>query len=102
MCFVHVLLNALDMAERGWTAQIVLEGRSPELVAQLQRQDNAFHALWTRAQQGGLVAGACRACSSKLGVQASVEAAGVALLDGMSGHPSMAAWMADGYEVLTF
>ncbi len=32
MCFVHVLLNALDMKERGNEVKIILEGASVKLI----------------------------------------------------------------------
>ena len=31
MCFIHVLLNALDMKEKGYEARIVIEGAAMEL-----------------------------------------------------------------------
>ncbi len=102
LCFVHVLLNGLDMAERGMEAQIVLEGASVKLVSALEKEGNPFNALWVKALRAGLLAGACKACSAKLGVLEVVEKAGLPLLEGMNGHPSMAAWMEDGYEILTF
>ena len=35
MCFIHVLLNALDMAARGDEAKIILEGASVKLIPEL-------------------------------------------------------------------
>jgi hypothetical protein len=102
MCFVHVLLNGLDMQERGMEAQIILEGEAVTLVEKLEQAANPFHALWNKARKAGLVAGACRACSAKLGVLPAVETAGLPLLDGMSGHPAMAEWLEQGYEIVTF
>lgn len=102
MCFVHVLLNALEMQERGMEPQIVLEGASVTLVSKLEMAENPFHQLWVKTMRAGLVAGACKACSAKLDVLDEVQQAGLTMLDGMSGHPSMAVWMEDGYEILTF
>jgi hypothetical protein len=102
MCFVHVLLNALDMHARGEKVQIVMEGESTRLVADLARPDNWLHALWQKACDQGLVAGACKACAQKMEVRPSVEAHGLALLDDMHGHPGMAAFRDRGYEILTF
>ncbi|WFS61960.1 DsrE family protein [Pseudodesulfovibrio thermohalotolerans] len=102
MCFVHVLLNALDMKDRGKEAIIVFEGAAVKLVPELEKPENPFHQLYQRAREAGLVAGACKACSSKLGVLDAVKASGLPLLDDMSGHPSMAAYMDKGYTVLTF
>ncbi|MGE4552051.1 MAG: cytoplasmic protein [Desulfovibrionaceae bacterium] len=102
LCFVHVLLNALDMDGRGLAARIVMEGEAVQLVGALESEDNAFHGLWAQARGKGLVAGACRACSAKLGATAAVEAAGLPFLDDMKGHPSMQGGREQGYEVLIF
>ncbi|EGB14823.1 putative cytoplasmic protein [Pseudodesulfovibrio mercurii] len=102
MCFVHVLLNALDMKEKGKEAIIVFEGMAVKLVPELEKADNPFHALYQKARKAGLIAGACKACSAKLGVLDAVEKAGLPLLADMSGHPSMAAYMDKGYTILTF
>jgi hypothetical protein len=102
MCFVHVLLNALDMKDKGKEAIIVFEGMAVTLVPALEKPDNPFHALYQKTKTAGLIAGACEACSSKLGVLDAVKAANLPLLDDMSGHPSMAAYMAKGYTILTF
>jgi hypothetical protein len=102
MCFIHVLLNALDQQERGYEVKIVVEGSATRLIPELAKQDNPMHSLYVQAKDKGLFAGACRACSAKLGVLEAVQAEGLGLLDDMKGHPSMAAWMEDGYTVITF
>lgn len=102
MCFVHVLLNALDMTEKGTKAIIVFEGAAVKLVPELEKPDAPFGNLYFKAKEAGLIAGACKACSAKMGVLDAVVEAGLHLLDDMSGHPSMAAYMDKGYTVLTF
>lgn len=102
LCFVHVLLNALDMKERGQESTIIFEGQSVNLVAELEKANNPFHALYLKARQQNLIRGVCRACSAKLGALEAVQTAGLPLLDDMSGHPSLAAIMAQGFTVLTF
>lgn len=101
-CFVHVLLNALDLHEKGQEVTVVFEGAAVNLVAELEKVDNPFHALYLKARQQNLIRGVCRACSAKLGALEAVQTAGLPLLDDMSGHPSLAAIMAQGFTVLTF
>ncbi|ADU61278.1 MAG: DsrE family protein [Pseudodesulfovibrio sp.] len=101
-CFIHVLLNGLDMAERGNKVAIVFEGAAVTLVPQLEQPDNPLRALYQQARQQGLIDGACRACSAKLGVLDAVKAAGLPLLGDMSGHPSMAEYIDQGYTIITF
>jgi hypothetical protein len=102
ICFVHVLLNALDMYNRGDRVRIVMEGEATQLVEKLAQPDNWLHGLWQKARAQDLVAGACKACSQKLGVRASVEGQGLTFLDDMNGHPGMAAFRAQGYDIITF
>lgn len=102
MCFVHVLLNALDMHARGDTVQIVLEGESTQLVAELSKPDNWLNGLWQKACAQKLVAGACKACAQKLGAKQSIEDLGFVMLDDMNGHPGMAAFRDSGFEIVTF
>lgn len=102
MCFVHVLLNALDMKGKGTECTIVFEGASVKLIPELEKKDNPFSALYAKARDAGLIDGACKACSSKMGVLDAVKEAGIPLLDDMSGHPSMSNYMIRGYTILTF
>lgn len=102
LCFVHVLLNALDLKERGVEARILFEGASVTLVAPLADPSGNFHALYAKAKTAGLIEGACRACSAKLGALEAVQAEGLALLGEMNGHPALGRYLADGYTILTF
>jgi len=102
MCFIHVLLNALDMDAKGWEAGIVIEGAATRLLPELVKAENPLHTLWDKVKTKGLVAGVCKACSAKMGTLAEVQAQGLTLLDEMSGHPSMAAYRDRGVEVITF
>ncbi len=102
MCFIHVLLNALDMHERGHEAVIVLEGESCALVGEMARDDHQLHTLYAKAKDKGLIAGACKACSTKLGAADAVRTEGLELIEGMHGHPSMAEYVEKGYTIITF
>ena len=102
MCFIHVLLTALDMHVKGFEAGIVLEGAATKLVAELVTPGHALNPLYAKAKAQGLIFGACKACSAKLGALAAVQAEGLPLLDDMAGHPGMAGYLERGFTVLTF
>ncbi|MCW7753175.1 cytoplasmic protein [Desulfobotulus sp. H1] len=102
MCFIHVLLNGLDMHERGDEVALVLEGSSTALIPELEKEAHPLHALWRKALDAEIVAGACRACCSKMKALQAAEKAGLSLLDDMAGHPSMTAFRDGGYTLLTF
>jgi hypothetical protein len=102
MCFVHVLLNALDMQQRGLTVKIIIEGMAVKLPPELNQPDHTFHALYVKTKEIGLIEGVCKACSAKMGSLADVQAQGLPLLDEMNGHPSLGRYLAEGYTIITF
>jgi hypothetical protein len=102
MCFIHVLLNALDMNNKGYEVKIIVEGSATKLIPELAKEDNPMYRLYEKAKGLDLIDGACKACSNKMGVLEGVKAEGLRLLDEMSGHPSMARYREEGFEVITF
>jgi hypothetical protein len=102
MCFIHVLLNALDMKAKGSEAKIIIEGASVKLIPELVKSGNPLNGLWKKNSEAGLIEGVCKACSSKLGTLEAAKEQGLPLLDDMSGHPSMAAYRDKGFEIITF
>jgi len=102
VCFIHVLLNALDMNGKGCEVRVVIEGAATGLVPEMIREGSPLFGLFQKARAQGLIDGACRACSAKMGATRAVEEAGLAFLDDMSGHPSMSGYIDRGYEIITF
>jgi len=102
MCFIHVLLNALDMKTKGHEAKIILEGASVKLVPELVKPENPLKGLWKKNLEAGLVEGVCKACSGKLGTMEAAIEQGLKLLDDMSGHPGIETYLKQGYEIITF
>ncbi len=102
MCFIHVLLNAIDMKEKGHDVYIVIEGSAVKLIPELIKEDNPLKKLWEKAKEKNLIAGVCKACSAKLGTLKAAEDQKLTLLDDMSGHPSMTGFMERGCSIITF
>ncbi len=102
MCFIHVLLNALDMSERSFEVGIIIEGASTRLIPELEKEAHFLHNLWEKVKTKGLVTGVCRACANKMGTLKAAESIGIPIIGDMSGHPSLAALMDDGFTIITF
>ena len=100
MCFIHVLLNALDLEERGLGGRIVMEGEATRLLQELREPEHFLHGLYESVKKKGLIEGVCKACSTKMGTMEIAKEEGFPLLDSMKGHPSIGAFMLEGYEVL--
>lgn len=102
MCFIHVLLNALDMKEKGNDVRIVFEGAATKLIPELTKKDHPLHSLYRKAKTKNLIDGAWRACSKKMGTVEAVKAEELKLLDEMTGHPSIARYSQANFEIVTF
>lgn len=102
MCFIHVLLNALDMKEKGHECVVIIEGAAVKLIPELADSEHPLNKLWVKTNKNGLIEGACRACANKMGVLDAIQSQGLRLLDNMSGHPSMAGYIKEGFTVITF
>jgi hypothetical protein len=102
MCFIHVLLNGLDMKEKGYEVKIIIEGAATKLIPELAKEDTPLHNLWENAKAAGLVEGACKACSNKMGTLEAAEGQGLMLLAEMAGHPGMAHYRDDGFDIVSF
>ncbi len=98
MCFQHILLNALDLADSGIEVKIIFEGASVKLVSLFESEKNQ---LYTKAKNQGLIAGVCLACSKVLGVYEKNVDSGLTLLDNMNGHAGMKRYIQDGYHVVS-
>lgn len=102
MCFVHVLLNAMDMKSKGHDVKIVIEGAATKLLPELENEGSILFGLYKKVKDMDVIDGACKACSAKMGTLNSAEKMGLKLLDDMMGHPSMSDYIDKGYTVITF
>ncbi|MHC1742830.1 MAG: cytoplasmic protein [Syntrophobacteraceae bacterium] len=102
MCFMHVLLNALNLHEKGFEAKVVVEGAATKLVPEFGKAESPLYRLYEKARAANLIEGACRACCAKMGTAQAAEELDIRLLDDMMGHPSMSRYFLEGYQVITF
>lgn len=101
MCFVHALLNALDLKAKGHDVRLVVEGTATRLAPEFAG-GGSFSELFLKVREQGLLAGFCQACSAKMGVADDVRRLGLPLLSDMQGHAGVAPFLDQGYQVITF
>ncbi|MEA3469815.1 MAG: cytoplasmic protein [Thermodesulfobacteriota bacterium] len=102
MCFIHVLLNGLEMQAAGHECKIIVEGEATTLIPEIIKTEHFLHGLFIQAKEAGLIEGVCRACSMKMNVLENIEKTGLPLLDDMSGHPGMVKYIESGFEIINF
>lgn len=97
MCFVHILLNALEMNTKGGDVKIVFEGEAVKLPKILSDKENP---MYKKCLELGLIDGVCEACSRTLGAYEDNLALGLNFLSELKGHPSMDRYLDEGYELI--
>ena len=99
--FVHAMLNAMDMKDRGYDVKVVIEGEATKLLSLLRNETKPYADVYRQFRDRGLIDRVCRACATKNGVVPVVIEQNLKFGDDMAGHPAIAAYMEQGYEVLT-
>lgn len=97
MCFTHLLINAIDMAEKGINARIIIEGESTKTAKEMMESG---HKMFEKAMELNLIDGVCRACSKQMGVLEFFEKTNLPILDELYGHPSLAPYVEKDFEVI--
>lgn len=100
LCFMHVLLNALDLNEKGLGGRIVFEGEATQLIPIMADEKHFLHPLYLKVKGKGLIDAVCKACSIKMGVLEAVEKEGLPIVGDMSGHPAMSRYISAGQGVI--
>ena len=100
--FAHAMLTAMDMKDRGYDVKAVVEGDATKLLSLLRNETKPYADVYRRFRDHGLIDRVCRACATRNGVVPVVIEQNLKFGDDMDGHPSMAGYMEQGYEVVTF
>lgn len=115
MCFIHVLINALDLKEKGHVVALVVEGSATKLVKLLSggpgledfRANNPtmYQMLadnFRAVQDAGLISCVCQACAKQMGALEDAKQVSLPLCFDLKGHPSMSQYIEAGYEIISF
>ncbi|MFZ8831075.1 MAG: cytoplasmic protein [Thermodesulfobacteriaceae bacterium] len=102
MCFIHVLLYALQLNKFGYEVKVVLEGESTSLIPELYKEDTPFYTLFKSCLERDLIGGVCKACSMKFGTYEVAKEKGLTILEDMANHAGMAPFIEKGYSIITF
>lgn len=97
MCFTHLLINAVDMQEKGMDVKIVIEGKATKLVKDLLEEDNQ---MFKNVIELGLIDAVCKACSDQMGVLEYIEGTDLPINGDLKGHPPMEPYLDKGYELV--
>lgn len=99
--FAHAMLTAMDMKDRGYDVKVVVEGDATKLLSLLRNETKPFADVYRRFRDRGLISSVCRVCATRNGVVPVVIEQNLKLAEDAKGHPAMAAYMEQGYEIVT-
>ncbi len=102
MCFIHALMNTLDLKEKGYDVKLIIEGSATRLVKEAEDEKRPFTNLYTKAKDAGLIDCVCRACAAKMESLESAKQQHLPLCNEMFGHPGMSRYIDEGYEIVVF
>jgi hypothetical protein len=115
MCFVHVLLNALDIKEKGHEVALVVEGSATKLVKLLSGGEGLedfaeknpqmykmIADLFAQVKDADMISCVCQACSNMMGSLEDAKELALPLCSELKGHPSMSRYIDEGYEIISF
>ena len=102
MCFIHVILNALDLKKKGYEVKVIVEGSATKLVDQFENDRNPFYNQYQQLKASGMIDCFCKACSNKMDALEEVNRLGFNTCDELMGHPSMGKYLEQGYSIITF
>lgn len=98
MCFMHLLLYAVELHEKGMVAKIIMEGEATKLIKELEENENK---IYLKAKELNLFESICKACSAKMGVLEFNETVNIPIKGELNGHPSIHPYLEEGYQVIT-
>lgn len=98
MCFMHILINALDLHEKGVDTKIIVEGEAVKLLQVLEEEENK---MYLKTKTLGLFDSICKACSAQMGVLEYNEKLGIPIKGNANGHPAMHDYVKEGYDIIT-
>jgi hypothetical protein len=99
--FAYAMLNAMEMKDRGHDVKTVIEGDATKLLSLLRNETKPFADVYRRFRDRGLIDCVCRACATKNSVVPAIIEQNLRPAGDMAGHVGMAAYMEQGYEVVT-
>jgi hypothetical protein len=100
MCFFHALMNAMGMRKSGYEVKLIIEGSATKLIKDFEGE-GPLAEMFRQVRELGLLDCACNACSVKMGTQESALSLEIPLCSEMMGHPSMARYIEDGFDIIT-
>jgi hypothetical protein len=96
--FTHIMMNVLDLNNKGNEVGVVFESEGCKLVLHYDENKND---KFEKLKELKLIASVCKACAQGMGALESAEKQNLPIHDEMWGHTPLEKWIAQGYELVS-
>ncbi|MCF7849425.1 MAG: DsrE family protein [Kiritimatiellales bacterium] len=98
---LHAVLYSRELLEKGYDVALIFDGAGTGWANELRKPNHKLHEKFVAIQELGVVEEICDYCAEAFDVKDDLRARQVAFLNGeYEGHPSIAKWIAKGYQII--
>lgn len=96
----HALLYAKELAEHGHAVRLIFDGAGATWARAYEKPETRHHDTWEALKKLGVVTAVCDFCATAFGVHDDTVKSGLPHLGEYNGHPSFAALVEQGFQVI--
>lgn len=99
---LHALLYTKELKEHGHNVILVFDGGATKWIAEFKKKDNKLAPLYNDIIGSEVILGVCEYCIGAFGGdKEQIKNEGIPLLNDYNGHPSLADFIDQGYQIIT-
>lgn len=99
---LHALMYTNELKDDGHDAQLILDGGGTKWMEEFTNPDHKLAPLYDELKSKGAIAGVCDYCVTAFGGEKQlVKDEGLNLVAEYNGHPSIAKFINEGFQVIT-
>jgi hypothetical protein len=95
--FTHILLNVLDLAEKGYEVGIIFESEACKFILEFEEKKYEKYEL---LKGKNLVFAVCEVCAKSMNALESAQRQGLPINGELFGHPPLRKWIKLDYDVM--
>ncbi|MBI4287465.1 MAG: DsrE family protein [Chloroflexi bacterium] len=96
----HALLYARDLKGAKVDVKLVFDGAGTGWIDEWSKPENRTHKLYEEVRDSGAIGGVCDFCIGHYGNKERATGQGLSLLGESQGHPDVARFVAQGYQII--
>lgn len=96
----HALLYARDMKAADIDVKLVFDGAGTGWIDEWSKAEHRTHKLFEEVRDAGVIDGVCEFCIGHYGNKERAEKEGLAMLNEVKGHPDIARFVKQGYQII--